>query len=68
MSYGELVWSRIANWGTLLLALGAVAGLLSGRITAGLPEGRREKANLALKIAGLAAALVGALRVLNIIG
>ena len=66
MSYLEKVWSRAGNWGGLLLVLGAAVCLAAGPLTRGVPEANREKAALAVKCAGLALALAGALRVFEV--
>ena len=60
--------ARLLNWGTPLLVIGALLCFLSGKLTARLPEEKRETAGIALKFAGLAVAVVGALKVLNFIG
>ena len=59
--------ARLLNWGTPLLVIGALLCFLSGKLTAWVSEEKREKANLTLKFVGLAAAVVGALRVLEFI-
>lgn len=61
----EKIWSRAANWGTLLLVAGALVVFLSGRLTAGVPEEKRERADLLVKAIGMILAIVGALRVLG---
>ena len=59
--------ARLLNWGPPLLVIGALLCFLSEKLTARVSEEKREKANLALKFVGLAAAVVGALRVLEFI-
>ncbi len=66
MSYLEKVWSRAGNWGGLLLLVGAAVCVGSGKLSRYAPEERREPAAVALKAAGLAVALAGALRVFEI--
>ena len=46
-----------------VMALGAVAALASGRLTAFLPEDRREEAVPAMKLAGVLVCGVGAMMV-----
>ena len=60
--------ARLLNWGTPLLVIGALLCFLSGKLTARMPEAKREKVNIVLKFTGLTVAVVGALRVLNFIG
>ncbi len=59
--------ARLGTWGTPLLVIGALICFLSGKLTARIPEEKREKTGLALKFAGLAIAVVGALNVLKFI-
>ncbi len=66
MSYLEKVWSRAGNWGGLLLVVGAAVCLAAGQLSRFAPEARRETAAVALKAAGLAVALAGALRIFEI--
>ena len=64
----QKVSGRLLNWGTPLLVIGALLCFLSGKLTARVAEDKREKVNIALKLTGLAIAVVGALRILDIIG
>lgn len=68
MSYGEKVLSRLHVPGLALLILGAVLVYTSGPISRKLFPGKGDKANIAVKAAGCAAALAGALLLLDIIG
>lgn len=63
----QKISARFLNWGTPLLVAGALICFLSGKLTARVGEKNRESANIAVKCAGLALALVGALRVLSLI-
>ncbi len=60
--------ARLLNSGTPLLVAGALLCFLSGKLAARVPEAHRERVSLALKLAGLAAAVAGALRILDYIG
>ena len=68
MSYGEKMRSRLNVPGLALLILGAVLVYTSGPISGRLFPGKGDKANIAVKAAGCAVALVGALLLLDIIG
>lgn len=68
MSYGEKVLSRLNVPGLALLILGAVLVYASGPISGRLFPEKGDKANIAVKAAGCAVALVGALLLLDIIG
>ncbi|MBQ6175443.1 MAG: hypothetical protein IKS31_11645 [Clostridia bacterium] len=63
----QKISARLLNWGTPLLVAGALVCFLSRKLTARVPERSREKADAAVKLAGLALAVVGALRVLSFI-
>ena len=68
ISYGEKVLSRLNVPGLALLILGAVLVYTSGPISGRLFPEKGDKANIAVKAAGCAVALVGALLLLDIIG
>ena len=68
MSYGEKVLSRLNVPGLALLILGAVLVYTSGPISGRQFPEKGDKANIAVKAAGCAVALVGALLLLDIIG
>ena len=67
MTYGEQVISRLNIPGAILLAIGAVAVYASRALARRMPEEKREKTSLIIKCAGCAAALAGALLLLDII-
>lgn len=64
MAYGQLVMSRLFQPGTLMLILGAVcvysSTLISGKF---FPES--EKANILIKLAGCAVALLGTMLIFS---
>ncbi len=66
MEYLRGVFARLMNWGTPLLAVGAIVVYGSDRLAARFFAGR-EKASLLLKAAGGVLALIGALRMLTLI-
>lgn len=59
---------KLANWGTLLLGAGVLLAIFTGKLVERLvPEQQRETAALVLKLAALALAVAGAMRILNYI-
>ena len=63
----EGIRDKLANWGTLLLCAGVLLAALAGKLAEKAPEAARESVNLILKLAGLAMAIVGALRIFHYI-
>lgn len=63
----QKVSGRLLNWGTPLLVAGALLCFFARMLTSRLPEERQEKVSIALKFAGLALALLGAMAVLEFI-
>ncbi len=68
MSYIEKVLSRLNIPGLILLIAGAVAVVTSEGIVEKIGPENKEKINLVIKAAGIAAALLGALILLDFIG
>ena len=68
MSYIEKVLSRLNIPGLILLIAGAVAVLTSEGIVEKIGPENKEKTNLVIKAAGIGAALLGALILLDFIG
>ena len=59
---------KLTNWGTLLLGAGVLLAIFTGKLVERLvPEQQRETAALVLKLAALALAVAGAMRILNYI-
>ncbi len=63
----EDILEKTANWGTLLMGAGVLLGVFAGKLAEIAPEARRETVKLVLKFAGLALAVVGAMRIFNYI-
>ena len=64
----EGMLQKLANWGTLLLGAGVLLAVFAGKLAEALiPENRRETAVLILKLAALALAIVGAMRIFGYI-
>ena len=68
MPYIEKVSSRLNVPGLILLIAGSVAVVASGYMVQRIQPEKKERTNLIIKIAGLIAALLGALILLDFIG